>query len=238
MGKRLTVGVLAALAGLTALNRLGTRRGATDDEIRRALPGDDLIPNAKIETNHAITINAPAQAIWPWLVQVGYHRAGWYTDSTIDEFLVEHFFKRIAPADKKPEYRKSADRILPEYQNLQVGDTVPDGPPGTVYYIVREMEVNRHLLLYSNTYDRVTIPAIFRGKRETPLIEDSWAFVLDERHSGSTRFIVRTRIDVQSRLIGLMFWPFLMMGEAVFPHLMLNGFKQRAELLSQELSES
>jgi hypothetical protein len=229
MGSKLLTGILATAAGLYALNYLGTKRGALKDEVRRSMPGDDLIPNAAIETTHGITISAPAEAIWPWLVQVGYHRGGWYTDSWLDEFLFEYFFKPIAPADKKPEYKPSAIRILPDYQSLQVGDQVPDGPPGTVYYVVNEMELNSHLVLYSDTYDRVVIPGFLRSRSAEPIIEFSWSFVINEKRPGTSRLIVRARINSRSRLIGSLLWPFLLMGEAVFPSLMLNGFKQRAE---------
>jgi hypothetical protein len=59
----------------------GKALGATGDEVHRSLEDDDLVPHPMVETTHAITIHAPAAAIWPWLVQMGYHRAGLYTDS-------------------------------------------------------------------------------------------------------------------------------------------------------------
>ncbi|MGB3717894.1 MAG: hypothetical protein WA996_26050 [Candidatus Promineifilaceae bacterium] len=229
MGKKLCLGIATATAGLAILYRLGTRRGATFDEVRRTLPGDSLIPDPSVVTTHAVTIHAPAGTIWPWLMQVGYHRGGWYTDSKIDEFSFDYFFKIIAAKDKKPVRRPSADRILPQFQDLQIGDEVPDGPPGTVYYTVRMMETNRHLVFYSDTYDRVIIPGFVRGDGSDPIIDNTWAFVLAEVDSETTRFIVRTRIRVKYKLVGLFFWPFLMLGESIFPILMLNGFKRRAE---------
>jgi hypothetical protein len=59
------------------------RWGATDEEIRRAMPGDDLIPDAA-STTGAITIAAPPEQAWPWLVQLGYGRGGWYSYDWID----------------------------------------------------------------------------------------------------------------------------------------------------------
>jgi hypothetical protein len=102
------------------------RWGATDEEVRRPMPGDDLIPDAS-STTRAITIAAPAEQVWPWLVQLGYGRAGWYSYDWIDN-------------DGRP----SADRILPELQDLRVGDQilmVPDVGPR-----VREVEPNRYLV--------------------------------------------------------------------------------------------
>jgi hypothetical protein len=99
------------------------RWGATDQEVGRAMPGDDLIPDAA-STTRAISIAAPAKQVWPWLAQLGFGRAGWYSYDWIDN-------------DSQP----SADRILPELQPLQVGDQilmVPGMGPR-----VREVEPNR-----------------------------------------------------------------------------------------------
>jgi hypothetical protein len=82
------------------------RWGATDEEIRHPMPGDDLVPDAA-STTRAITIAAPPEQVWPWLVQLGYDRGGWYSYDWIDN-------------DGQP----SADRIIPELQQLQVGDQI------------------------------------------------------------------------------------------------------------------
>jgi hypothetical protein len=74
-----------ALAGGYLALLVSTRRwhqhwGATNEEITRPLPGDDLIPNSKLDSTHAITIHAPADQVWPWLAQMGYEdRAGTYS---------------------------------------------------------------------------------------------------------------------------------------------------------------
>jgi hypothetical protein len=69
-----------SLAALAATRRWHQHWGATDEEIARPLPGDDLIPNSKLDSTHAITIHAPAERIWPWLAQMGYDdRAGSYS---------------------------------------------------------------------------------------------------------------------------------------------------------------
>jgi hypothetical protein len=100
--------------------------GATADEVRRAMPGDHLLLDAAT-TTRAIGIRAPTEAVWPWLVQLGYGRAGWYSYDWIDN-------------DRRP----SADHIIPGLQQLQVGDQIlmlPDMGPR-----VREVRANRYLV--------------------------------------------------------------------------------------------
>jgi hypothetical protein len=100
--------------------------GATDDEVLRAMPGDDVIPDAA-STTRAVTVAARPEQVWPWLVQLGYGRAGWYSYDWIDN-------------DGRP----SADRIVPELQTLKVGDQIlmlPEMGPR-----VREVQPTRHLV--------------------------------------------------------------------------------------------
>jgi hypothetical protein len=100
--------------------------GATDAETHRAMPGDNLIPGAA-STTRAIAIAAPPGHIWPWLVQLGYGRAGWYSYDWIDN-------------DGRP----SADRVVPELQRLQEGDQIlmlPEMGPR-----IREVQPNRYFV--------------------------------------------------------------------------------------------
>ena len=60
--------------------------GATPAEAAAAMPGDDLLPGAQYRTTRAITVDAPPDRVWPWLVQVGYRRAGWYAGDLLDNF--------------------------------------------------------------------------------------------------------------------------------------------------------
>jgi hypothetical protein len=78
--------------------------GATPDEVAAAMPGDDLLPQAQYRTTRAITISAPPEEVWPWLVQVGCGRAGWYANDLLDNFA-----------------RPSAREIIPELQDLHIG---------------------------------------------------------------------------------------------------------------------
>jgi len=87
--------------------------GATPEEVARALPGDELVPRPMFNATRAITIAAPPEQIWPWLVQAGVTRAGWYSYDLLDNLG-----------------RPSAQRIIPELQHLAPGDVVPMSPDG------------------------------------------------------------------------------------------------------------
>lgn len=88
--------------------------GATPDEVARALPGDNLVLRPVFDATRAITIEAPPQEVWPWLVQAGVGRAGWYSYDLLDNLG-----------------RPSATQIDPRWQQLAVGDLVPMSPDGT-----------------------------------------------------------------------------------------------------------
>ena len=87
------------------------RWGATDEEVAATMPGDDLLPPAQFRPTRAITIGAPPEAVWPWLVQVGFGRAGFYSDDLLDNFG-----------------RPSLREIQPELQKLEVGQWVSMSP--------------------------------------------------------------------------------------------------------------
>jgi hypothetical protein len=119
----------AGLAGYLVFVRPRLLRwGATAGEVARALPGDDIVPRPHLRATRAITIDAPPEAVWPWLVQMGAPpRAGWYGYELV-------------------EGRPSTDHIIPELQKLQVGDVLPTGPDGAGYTVER-IEPERVLLL-------------------------------------------------------------------------------------------
>ena len=117
MGTRAGLGVLIAVTAVAAHVRLVRPRqltwGATEDEVSRPLPGDDLVETPTFNATRAISIGAPPERIWPWLLQVGMTRAGWYSYDLLDNLG-----------------RRSATRIVPELQDLAPGDVVPMSPDG------------------------------------------------------------------------------------------------------------
>lgn len=93
---------------------MSRRWGTQADEVRRALPGDELVTGPRWSLNHAITIDAPPSAVWPWLVQIGYQRGGLYSYDLLDRWV------GILDAP-------SANVVLPAFQQLSVGDVIPLG---------------------------------------------------------------------------------------------------------------
>src|SRR5512139_1493811 len=89
--------------------------GATDEDVQRALPGDERVPNPIVFTTMAVTIHAPARDVWPWLAQIGQERGGMYSYELLEN---------IARCQMR-----NADRIVPEWE-LKVGDQMRMGPAG------------------------------------------------------------------------------------------------------------
>ena len=222
MKNKLYMGLLAGASAGYLLRRLGKRWGATEAEVHRSLPGDDLVPHPMLETTHAITIRAPAGAIWPWLVQMGYDRGWWYTDA--------RWYRLIETSLWKAKPQRSADWIIPEFQQLAVGDTVPDGPPGTAFFTVAQLEPQRVLALYSTTHILFMAPASVRNNPQLGLYGDfSWVFMLDEKEEGVTRLIVRTRASYGPCLFRMLTLPLLYLGDFLMARMMLRGIKQRVK---------
>jgi hypothetical protein len=118
------------LAAYLALVRPWTMRwGATDEEVARSLPGDRLMARPGFKATRAITIAARPEHIWPWLVQMGSGRAGWYAIDRIDNAGMP-----------------SAQTIRPELQDLRVGDRIPMVAGQEVGPVVKELEPSRCML--------------------------------------------------------------------------------------------
>jgi hypothetical protein len=224
----------ASAGGYWIVRRLGTRRGANDQEVHASLPGDALIPHPMVETTHAISIQAPPSLVWKWLIQAGYPgsgRAGWYSDSWLDAVTEGLFLRFTVPGEYMTDRLglRSANQILPEYQHTQVGDIVPDGPPGSAYFVVKAVESEHAWVLYSDTHIKYMTPLFLHG---TPLEahgEFTWAFVLHSLEEDGTRLILRTRARYDPAWIGKLMLPLFYLGEAILPLLILRGMKARTE---------
>jgi hypothetical protein len=145
--------------------------GATHAELQEPFPGDELIRDARRVATRAITIDAPPDAVWPWVAQLGQGRGGLYSHDWLENF---------ARCDIH-----SVDRIVPELQTIEVGDEVRLHPE--VALTVWSVEAGSHLVLRPGPVGRVD-----RDLHGAPF-DYTWAFVL-RRHPGRrTRLLVRER---------------------------------------------
>jgi len=174
--KKILLALLAILTALAVLAICISRQvRATPDEQSRPLAGDNLIPHPIGSVNHAITIRRPPHAVWPWLAQMGSDRAGWYAYNIIDNGG-----------------HHSAERSLPEYQNIGVGSVFPALPGAKDVFVVAQCEPEQSLVLSWR------LPG---GRYQT-----TWAFVLEQPQPGQTRLIVRGRVASGYRPYGLPEW--------------------------------
>ena len=220
------VGVASAVAGLGGLHRLSRQSGVTNEEAHGPLPGDDVIPHPMLEWTRGITIRRSPAQVWPWLVQMGYHRGGWYTSEWVDRFIWRVDGRNV-------------DRILDEYQILSVGDVVPDGPEYAAYFWVRAVESER-TIVYSSIRHPYRGHPVNPAHREDLLrlekrlleggryLDFSWTFVLQPRGPQSTQLLLRTRANYAPKALRAATIP-LGLIDVYFAHSLLRGVKRRAE---------
>jgi len=151
---------------------------ANGEEETQKLAGDDIIANPAIVMTNAVSINASPEHIWQWLVQMGAERAGWYSYDDLDN-------------DGVP----SAEEILPEYQDLEVGDVVKALPDTEGGFKVVKLEKPFELV-----YTTFTPLQFGKLKDDTDQPEEyywrtTWAFILNETENNVTRLLVRARVS-------------------------------------------
>jgi hypothetical protein len=174
------------------------RWGATDAEIGAPMAGDEIVSHPSFHTTRAITIDAVPEDVWPWLVQIGYGRAGFYSYDLLDNGG-----------------RPSANRVVPEYQGLRIGDWIPLAAKvnETTAFKLEAFEPNRFLLW--------TKP------------HGTWAWKLDPLPGGRTRLVTRLkdqyawRADPANALLSVILLEF---GDFPMMRKLLLGVKERAEL--------
>jgi hypothetical protein len=202
----------AAVAGYTrAIRPWHLRWGATEAETHEPLTGDEVISRPDIEATHAVTIEAPVAAVWPWLVQVGQDKGGFYSYAWLENLVGCGL--------------RNADRILSEYQSLEVGDVVrlhPKAPQLPVLVV----EPYRAIVLGGSGEES--------GAPASPTV-GTWGCFLKEIDSRTTRLLMRVR---WRRSPGLLSWAYnyLLLEPAhfVMERKMMLGIKARAEALVAE----
>jgi hypothetical protein len=196
------IGAVAAYVLLVRPRHL--RWGATGEEVEDDLPGDDLVPDAGLVATRAVTVRAPAAAVWPWIAQMGQGRGGLYSYDALENLVGCDI--------------RSVDRIVPEWQDVAVGDDFrlhPDVPLS-----VALVEPGRALVVRGAVEMGESAPA--------PPYDFTWAFVLRDRADGATRLIVRERYGYTKRWAPLLVEPVELVS-FVMSQKMLRGIRDRAE---------
>jgi len=137
--------------------------GATDEEVQQSMVGDNIVDDPSFNATRAVTINASPEQIWPWIVQIGYKKAGFYSYDLLDNDGIH-----------------SSEDIIPEYQDLQLGDSIPMSRSS--FAKVEVLEKNKNMLLR------------FMWDSEA-----TWAWTLYEKDTHKTRLVTRLRVRTESR---------------------------------------
>lgn len=235
-----TAAVAAAATGIAVGRGMKERWGVDAAESGRSMPGDELVATPDAVDTRVIDIDAPVDKVWPWLVQMGYGRAGWYSYDVLDM--------------DEP----SALAIEERWQALAVGDILPTHPGGG--FVVRILEPPRALVLY---LDRAVVEEQERAAKEAASGGDdrnagidaasvnvratgaylgqtvsgdfavTWAFELEPREDGGTRLVERFRIRMEAPGKAEPFMrvarSFLGFGVFVMTRRHMLGVKDRAE---------
>jgi hypothetical protein len=200
----LGLAALAYVAVVVAVRPLYVRWGTTPEERVVSLPGDDVLPvDARYRIDHAITIHAPASAIWPWIAQLGQDRGGFYSYDWLERAVGDRI--------------QNADRIHPEWQQRAIGDTVfatqasyAGGRLGHPGWRITAFEPERVMVL-----------------------ENWGAFVLRPVDSNTTRLIIRTRGPGTKSVLSFVLSPFNVFvfepAHFIMQRGMLRGIRDRAE---------
>jgi len=226
----LVVSLIASMAvtWFAYLRPLRDRWGVVPDESDHTWPGDDLVADASLVETRAITIEAAPAAVWPWLVQMGYGRGGWYSYDQMDN---------DAP---------SADRIKPELQDLSVGDIMPTWPGGG--FRVADMTPGETMSLYLDSemveaqqhaadadHKEASTAGLKvaggMGGAAMPEFRASWTFVLEAIDGGThTRLVERLRASTpKPNALHKVALPMFGVGVFLMTRKQLLGIKERVE---------
>ena len=196
-----TIGVAAAAYILFGRPRQ-LRWGASARECEASLPGDDLIVSPDLVATRAITIRASADRVWPWIAQLGQGRGGFYSYD---------FLENLVGCDIH-----SADRIVPQWQDIKIGDQIKLAPTAGLEVIA--LEPGRSLVLRGGV-PVGTIP---------PPYDFTWAWVLRDEPDGTARLLVRERYAYTRPSARFLVEPVEAVS-FVMSQKMLRGIRNRAE---------
>lgn len=186
------------------------RWGATDAEVAGPMPGDDVVRRAQFNATRSVTIDAPPASVWPWIAQLGYRRGGFYTYDQVDNAG-----------------EPSADRIIEEYQDLNVGDEIPmwhESRGLSIAYKVDSFEVPDWMLWVHRPHEDV-------------YPDSTWCWRLNKLPIGTTRLVTRMKQDYRWQTPRLALFNLVLMelGDFAMERRMLKGIKARAERFGSNL---
>jgi hypothetical protein len=173
------------------------RWGVTRAEIERPLPGDDVVPDPSFNATRAVTIHTSAQNIYPWIVQMGMNRAGWYSYDVLDNLG-----------------RKSAETLLAQYQDPQIGDLIPMSPDGKYGIWVRDFRKDRWMLWWNRNGDT------------------TWLWVIEPEGPDRCRLLTRVRTKYRWLSFSAPFNLLIEFCDLPMMRKCMLGIKRRAEALS------
>jgi hypothetical protein len=171
--------------------------GATDEEIKRSMPGDDIVGKPTFNATRAVTVDAPAEKIYPWIIQMGVTRAGWYSYDLLDNLG-----------------KRSAETILPEYQNIQVGDVIPMSPDGKQGMGVKDFRKDEWMLWWDNKGDT------------------SWAWGIYPEGENRSHLFTRVRIKYRWLSFAILFNLLVEFFDMPMMRKCMLGIKRRSEATS------
>ena len=160
-------------------------------------PGDNLIDSPHMQSSRKMKISAAVSEVWPWVIQMGQGRGGFYSYSFLENLIGCKM--------------KNATVIHPEWQNLNVGDTIAIHPKANPLHVAQKKE-NEYL--------------VFSQNKPFPW---TWAFCLEQDGKKSCQLVVRTRVKIDNWIGRMLARPAMFLGHGMMERKMLKGIKQRAE---------
>jgi hypothetical protein len=176
-------------------------------------PGDDLVPDATITIDRWLDFDAPPADVWPWLVQLGKQRAGWYMPRSVERF---------APAG-----RRAVRTLVPAYLQVEVGDDTPDWGPGDPVFRLAEFEPEV-LIAYLSLRDRDfewRWPS--EGRPEDRVLRLSWTLRLLSVGADATSLHIRLRVAASRRPVSRLVWKVGEVFDLVTIKLLHRGLAER-----------
>jgi hypothetical protein len=218
-GRRIAAALAGGVLAEAVLIRLGQTYGSTRQDQGMRLLGDDIVPLPQVVTNHAITIDAPLECVWPWLVKMGWHRAGWYTARWVDKLLFP------LKAQREPDRPRTAT-----HRGRRLHSRRPARDQVRAHR--RGAGAGSGMALHSTSH----LPMSWRDRAS---LDWSWAFILLPQGNGRrTRFLFRSRWVTAPWWFTFGGWLGIVPADFVMARDMLNGVKQRSKALAQQRSIS